>query len=75
MRLMPIYALTKLFPDFQTNVTPFGNLIEEPHCNQRGFFVGMEYVNRIVRLDPAINSGDCGEHPFTISAVDLKETE
>ena len=25
----------------------------------------MEHVNRIVRLDPAINSGDCGEHPFT----------
>ena len=24
----------------------------------------MEYVNRIVRLEPAINSGDCGEHPF-----------
>ena len=38
--------------------------IEEPRRKQRGFFVGMEYVNRIVRLDPAINSGDCGEHPF-----------
>ncbi len=24
----------------------------------------MEYINRIVRLDHAINSVDCGEHPF-----------
>ena len=32
----------------------------------------MEHVNRIVRLDPAINSGDCGEHPFNPSYLYLQ---
>ncbi len=41
-------------------------------CLKRhGFFVGMEYINRIVRptqlrcVPAAINSVDCVEHPFT----------
>ena len=27
----------------------------------------MGFVNLIVRLDPVINSEDCGEHPFSPS--------
>ena len=44
--------------------------LEEPRRKRRGFFVGMEYGNRIVRptqlccVPAAIKSGDCGEHPF-----------
>jgi hypothetical protein len=43
----------------------FNPYIEEPRCKQRGFFVGKEFVYSIARLDSAINSGDCGEPPFT----------
>ena len=47
-------------------------LIEEPRRKRCGFFVGMEYVNRIDRptkiccVPAAINSVDCGKHPFKV---------